>query len=118
MSAGRRLALRATVFQAGATVLVALILLPHGLPSALGALVGGGALVAGSGIAALAALGGGVQLAGAAIARLLAGVVLKWLVVVAVFVLGMAGFGLAPLPMLAGLLAATLAFVLAQILKR
>ena len=44
MSAGRRLALRATVFQAGATALVALTFLPHGLPSALGALVGGGAL--------------------------------------------------------------------------
>ena len=118
MSAGRRLALRATVFQAGATALVALTFLPHGLPSALGALVGGGALVAGSAIAALVALGGGVGPAGAAIARLLVGVVLKWVVVFAVFVFGMAGFGLPPLPMLAGLLAATLAFVLAQILKR
>jgi ATP synthase protein I len=118
MSAGRRLALRATVFQAGATVLVALALLPHGMPSALGVLVGGGALVAGSSLAALLALGGGVQPAGAAMARLLAGVVLKWVVAIAVFALGLAGLGLPPLPMLAGLLAATLAFVLAQILKR
>lgn len=118
MSAGRRLALRATVFQAGATALAALALLPHGMPSALGALTGGGALVAGSAVAALLALGGGVQPAGAAIARLLVGVVLKWVVVLAIFVFGMAGLGLPPLPMLAGLLAATLAFVLAQILKR
>lgn len=118
MFAGRRLASRVIAFQAGVTVLVALIFLIQGAPSAFGALVGGGAVAAGSVVAALVALGGGVQPAGAVMGRLLAGVLLKWLVVFAVFTLGLAGLKLPPLPMLAGVVAATLAFVPAQILKR
>lgn len=116
--AGRRLALRAIAFQAGAAALVALAFLAQSAPSALGALAGGGAVVAGGGIATLVALGGGVQPAGTVIGRLLAGVILKWLVVFAVLALALAGFKLPPLPMLAGVVAATLAFVLAQILNR
>ncbi|HUH90012.1 MAG TPA: hypothetical protein VLZ76_05045 [Lysobacter sp.] len=118
MSAGRRLALRAIAFQAGATALTTLAFLAHGVPSALGAVMGGGAVVAGGGVATLVALGGGVQPAGTVIGRLLAGVILKWLVVFAVLALGLAGFKLPPLPMLAGVVATTLAFVLAQILNR
>ena len=118
LSAGRRLALRAIVFQAGATALVALAFLAFGASSALAAAVGGGALVAGGAVAAIMALGGGVQPAGAAMGRLLAGLVLKWVVVFAFLALGMAVFGLPPLPMLVGVLAATLAFVLAQLLKQ
>lgn len=118
LSAGRRLASRAIVFQAGATALAALALLALGAPSALAAAVGGGALVAGGAVAAIIALGGGVQPVGVAMGRLLAGVILKWVVVFAVLALGMAVLRLPPLPMLVGVLAATLAFVLAQLLKR
>jgi F0F1-type ATP synthase assembly protein I len=118
LSAGRRLASRATAWQAGAAALVALAFLPLGAPSALSAAVGGGAVVAGGVVAALMALGGGIQPAGMAMGRLLAGVMLKWVVVFAVLTLGLAGFKLPPLPMLVGVLAATLAFVLANLLKR
>lgn len=112
------MAFRAIAFQAGATALTALAFLVQGANSALAALVGGSAVVAGSGVAAWIALGGGVQPAGAVLGRLLAGVGLKWVVVFAVFALGLAGLKLSPLPMLAGVVAATLAFVPAQILKR
>lgn len=118
LSAGRRLASRATAWQAGAAALVALAFLPFGAPSALAAAVGGGAIVAGGVVALLMALGGGIQPAGMAMGRLLAGVMLKWVVVFAVLTLGLAGFKLPPLPMLVGVLAATLAFVLANLLKR
>lgn len=118
LSAGRRLASRATAWQAGATALAALAFLLHGAPSALAAAVGGGAVVAGGAAAALVALGGGAQPAGAAMGRLLAGVMLKWVVVFAVLALGLAGLKLPPLPMLVGVLAATLAFVLVNLLKR
>lgn len=118
LSAGRRLALRAIVWQAGATVLVALASLAFGVQHALAALVGGGAVVAGNVAAAYMALGGGVQPAGMAMGRLLAGIMLKWLVAFALLGFGLAGLGLPPLPMLAGLLAVTLAYVLANLLQR
>ncbi len=118
MSAGRRLALRATAFQAGATVLTSLAFLVQGAEFALAALVGGFSVVAGGGLAALVSLGGGVSPAGAVIGRMLAGVIVKWLVVFAVLALGLAGFKLPPLPMLVAVVATMLAFVLAQILKR
>ena len=118
LSAGRQLASRAIAFQTGATGLATLAFLAFSAPSALAAMVGGGALVAGGAVAALIALGGGVQPAGGAMGRLLIGLILKWMVVFAILALGMAGFKLPPLPMLVGVLAATLAFVLAQLLKR
>ncbi|MGO1070220.1 hypothetical protein [Lysobacter sp. CA199] len=118
MSAGRRLASRAIAWQAGATALTALAFLSFGANFALAAAVGGGAAVAGSLVAARMALGGGVQPAGAAVGRLLAGVIFKWVAVLMVFGLGMVRWHLPPLPMLVGLLAATLAFVLANLLKR
>ena len=118
LSAGRRLASRAAAWQAGAAALVALAFLPLGAPMALAAAVGGGAVVAGGAVAALMALGGGIQPAGMAVGRLLAGVMLKWVVVFAVLAAGLAVFKLPPLPMLVGVLAGALAFVLANLLKR
>lgn len=118
LSAGRRLASRAIAWQAGATALAALAFLSLGASSALAAAVGGGAAVAGSLAAARMALGGGVQPAGSAIGRLLLGVIFKWVAVLTMLGLGMAVWRLPPLPMLVGLAAATLAFVLANLLKR
>ncbi|MGJ7903468.1 hypothetical protein [Lysobacter sp. 1R34A] len=118
LSAGRRLASRAIAWQFGAMALAALAFYPLGASHALAAAVGGGATVAGSLVAARMALGGGVQPAGMVVGRLLAGVIFKWVVVLAVLGLGMAWWRLPPLPMLVGLLAATLAFVLANLLKR
>jgi len=108
----------AIAWQAGATALVALAFYSKGASFALAAAVGGGAAVAGSLVAARMALGGGVQPAGMAVGRLLAGVIFKWVAVLTVFGLGLAWWRLPPLPMLVGLLAATLAFVLANLLKQ
>jgi F0F1-type ATP synthase assembly protein I len=118
LSAGRRLASRAIAWQAGATALTALAFYSLGAPSALAAAVGGGAAVAGNLAAARMALGGGVQPAGSAIGRLLLGVIFKWVAVLTVLGLGMAVWRLPPLPMLVSLSAATLAFALANLLKR
>jgi len=118
LSAGRRLASRALVWQACATVLVALAFLAAGASSALAAAMGGGAVLAGVLVSALVALGGGVQPAGMAIGRLLAGLVLKWFVVLVILAFGLAGLELPPLPLLVGVLAATLAYVLANLSRR
>ncbi|KIQ97544.1 ATP synthase protein I2 [Lysobacter sp. A03] len=92
--------------------------LAQGAESALAALVGGFALVAGGGLAALVALGGGVKPAGSVLGLMLAGVLVKWLVVFVVLAVGLAGFQLPPLPMLVAVVATMLAYVLAQILNR
>ncbi|RPE75843.1 ATP synthase protein I [Vulcaniibacterium tengchongense] len=113
LSAGRRLASRATAWQAGATALAALAFLPLGAPSALAAAVGGGALVLGSAVAGLIAFAGGVAPAGWAVGRLVAGTVSKWVVVLAALALGLAVLKLPPLPLLTGVLAALVALALA-----
>lgn len=118
LSAGRRLALRSIAWQAVATALVALAFLFQGAPQALGALAGGGSVVLGGAVATWVALGGGVQAAGMAMGRLLAGIMLKWVVVFAILGIGLAGLKLPPLPMLAGLLAVMLAYVLANLFKK
>lgn len=118
LTAGRRLASRAIAWQAAATTLVALAFLARGAPSALAAAIGGGAVVAGALVSARIALGGGVQPAGAAVARLLLGVGLKWVVVLAMLGYGLAGLRLPPLPMLVGVAVATLAYVLVHLSRR
>jgi ATP synthase protein I len=113
VAVGRRLALRAVVYQLAAVLLVALVALIWGLPQALAAAVGGLAVVAGGLAAARVAFGGGVVPAGAAMMRLLAGVVLKWVVVFAVLLLGVGVCKLAPLPLMAGMLTGLIAQMLA-----
>ncbi len=113
VAAGRRLALRAVVYQLAAVLLVALVFLLWGLPQALAAAVGGLAVVAGGLAAARVAFGGGVVPAGAAMLRLLVSVVLKWIVVFAVLLLGIGVWKLAPLPLMAGMLTGLIAQVLA-----
>ena len=118
IAAGRRLAQRATAWQAVATVLVALAFLAKGLPSVLAALVGGGAVTLAAWLSALVALGGGVSPAGTAFARLLMGMALKWLLVLVAIVIALGLFRLPGLPLMAGVIAATLALVLANSIKR
>lgn len=105
VAAGRRLALRAVVCQLGAVALVALAFLVQGGQAAAAAALGGLAGVLGNLLAATVALGGGVVPARAAFLRLWLGTLLKWVAVVTVFVLALAVWRLAPLPMLAGLAA-------------
>lgn len=77
--------------------------------------MGGLVVIAGSAVFARLALGGGFRGAAPAIGRLLAAVVLKWVVVVAVLALGLAVLRLPPLPLLAGMGAALLAVGMAAI---
>jgi F0F1-type ATP synthase assembly protein I len=112
-AAGRRAALRAVSIQAFVAALVALAFLVQGPRSALAAAVAGMAMVAGNALAAVTALGGGIQPARVAFARLLLGVLGKWMVVLAIFAVALEAWRLPPLPMLAGLAAGVLAYLLA-----
>jgi F0F1-type ATP synthase assembly protein I len=109
--------MRAVAIQAAVATLVALAFLALGTRQALGAAVGGIAMLAGNGLAAAVALGGGIQPAGAAFARLLLGTLLKWLVVLVVVVVALQAWRLPPLPILAGLAAGVLANLLALNLR-
>lgn len=118
LSAGRRLASRAIAWQAGATALASLAFLPFDARDALAAAAGGGAVVAAATVSMLIALGGGIRPAGFAIARLLLGMAAKWATVAIVLVLGLAVWRLPALPLLVGVLVATVAVVPAQLLNR
>ena len=115
VAAGRRVAQRAIVWQVIAVALAAgALLLLRGMPWALGALGGGGAVVVGSALSGLLALGGGVSPATGALARMLLGVLVKWVVVIGVLVLAVGVAGLPPAAVLAGVIAAMVAQVLAM----
>jgi F0F1-type ATP synthase assembly protein I len=105
--------MRAVSIQALVAVLVAAAFLVQSPRSALAAAVAGGAMVAGNALAAVTALGGGIQPAGAAFLRLLLGVLGKWVVVLTIFAVALEVWRLPPLPMLAGLAAGVLAYLLA-----
>ena len=94
---GRRLARRAIIWQAAAVAVAALAFLAKGADWALAV-----------------ALGGGVNPSTVALARLMAGVAVKWVVVVGVLLLGIALAGLPPLPMLVGVVVALVAQLLAM----
>lgn len=112
VAAGRRLVLRAAVWQTGAVLLVALLFLPWGLPRAVAAVVGGLAIVVGALLAAWMAFGGGVLGAVSAVLRLVAGMVVKWVMVIGVLVVGAGLYKLPPLPLLAGVITGLVAQVL------
>ena len=112
VATGRRLVLRAAVWQTGAVLLVALLFLLRGVPQALAAAVGGLAIVAGALLAAWMAFGGGVLGAVSAMLRLVAGMVVKWVVVIGVLVIGAGLYKLPPLPLLAGVITGLMAQVL------
>ena len=111
-AAGRRLALRAMAYQMVAVLLVALVFLIQGVSAALAALLGGASVVLGSALAANVALGGGVVPARLAFFRLVLGTGIKWLVVVTIFALALGVGRLPPLPLLAGLAVALIAYPL------
>lgn len=115
--ASRRLAQRAAASQALATLLVALGWWWQSPQAALAALVGGGALTVGSWASARVALGGGVVPAGAAFVRLLAGLALKWLLVIGGLVVGLGMYRLPPLPLVTGVMGAALGMALAGLTR-
>ena len=114
IATGRRAAMRAVAIQAIVALLVALAFLAAaGWRQGLAAAVGGIAMLAGNGLAAAVALGGGIQPAGAAFARLLLGTLGKWVVALVVVAVALGPLRLPPLPLLAGLAAGMLAYLLA-----
>lgn len=112
IAAGRRSALRAVAVQGIAVACVALAFLLQGPASALSAAWGGLAMMGGNALAAGVALGG-ITPAGTALGRLMLGSLLKWLVALAGFAIGSGAWRLPPLPMLLGLVAGLLAYLLA-----
>jgi len=114
VAVGRRLAQRAIAWQAVAIAVTALAFLAKGADWALAAGLGGAAIALGGWLSSVIALGGGVNPSTGALARLLAGVALKWVVVVAVLLLGVGMAGLSPVPMLAGVIVALFAQLLAM----
>lgn len=112
IAAGRRSVLRAVAVQSLVAGVLALLWLPQGPRQALAAGLGGLALVLGNVAAAQVALGGIVP-ARIAFGRLLLGTLAKWSVAMAVFAIALAVWRLPPLPMLAGLVAGLLAYLLA-----
>ena len=102
LAAGRRSALRAVACQAVVGVLVSLAFLVEGPQSAASAGIAGGSLALGGASAAVLALGGVVN-ARAAFARLMLGMLVKWCVVIAAFVVALGIWRLPPVPMLVGL---------------
>jgi F0F1-type ATP synthase assembly protein I len=113
MAAGRRQARSVVVAQTLVTFAAALAFLVQGTDAALSALMGGGAVTAGSALMAWRAFAGGVSGAGPALVRLFGGLALKWLVIVAALYFALARFALPPLPLLAGVCAALVASLLA-----
>lgn len=118
VAAGWRLALRATAFQLVAALLVALAFLPAGMKPAVSAGVGGLAVALGGLAASWVAFGKDVSPAMGALGRVVAGMLLKWCVVILVVALALAGLKLPPLPLLVGLVMATLVFVVTHSIRR
>jgi F0F1-type ATP synthase assembly protein I len=111
IAASRRSALRAAAVQAVVALPVALaFLVGDGTRAAAAAALGGLALALGNAVAATLSLRGALP-ARFAFAALLAGTALKWLVVFAALGVGLRGWQLPPLPMLAGLVAGLVAWL-------
>ena len=109
VAAGRRLARRTAALQAAATLATALAFLLSGVDAALGALAGGTAMTLGSLLAAWKGFSGGVATAGVVLGRLLAGLAMKWFVVVGGLYLAIGVWRLPAVPVLAGVIVAAVA---------
>ncbi|MBJ6982232.1 hypothetical protein [Luteimonas sp. MC1572] len=105
---GWRLVRRALIWQVVAVAVLALAFLPVGAAWSLAALAGGGAIAIGGALSGALALGGGVGPATGALMRMVLGLAVKWVVVVAALVLAV---GVARLPALAALAGVVVALV-------
>jgi ATP synthase protein I len=119
ISAHRRVLAQAVVPQAVATALAAVAALAfRGAPWSLGVLAGGGATLVGGWLSMRLALGGGVGPGTTALLRVLGGVLVKWVVVIAVLLAAVAWAGWPPAAVLAGALVALVAQVVALARRR
>ena len=111
IAAGRRLARRVAAIQVAATLAAALVCLIWGAQAGIGALAGGLTMAVGSGLAGWSAFGGGVAGGGVLLGRLLLGAALKWIVIAVGLYLAIAIWRLPAPAVLAGAVAATLAWL-------
>lgn len=111
---GRRLARRAVIWQAAAVAVAALAFLAKGVEWALAVVLGGAAVAVGGWLSSVIALGGGANPSMVALARLMAGMGLKWAVVIGALLLGISLAGLAPMPMMVGVIVALAAQMVAM----
>jgi ATP synthase protein I len=102
---GRRLALRLLLWQLVAAMIVGLAFLVHGIQWAIAAAAGAAVVALGNAMLA-ARVFRGVAPAGVVYGRLLAGVILKWVVVIGGFFAILVKYKLPPLAALTGLGAA------------
>jgi len=116
LAAGRQFARKAALLQLGAGVLAAAVAgLAWGAGHAAGAFTGAAAAALGTTGLARVALGGGIQPARVIYLRMLAGMLVKWLLVGVLLWLAMARWRFPPLAVLAGLALAMLVFPLAHL---
>lgn len=113
MAAGRRLTQRCVQAQLAVAVVLGLLFWLGSTQAALAAALGGGLMAAGTAMAGWRGFSRAAPAASDALWRLVGGLLIKWLVVLLGLLLGLALWRLPPLPLLAGLLAGELAFVLA-----
>ena len=90
---------------------VAAVFLIQDARAAAGAAVGGLAMAAGHALAAAVSFAGGIQPAGMAFARLLLGALGKWLLTLAIVALALEVWRLPPLPVVVGVTAGVLAYL-------
>ncbi len=113
---GRQQARKELLAHVLAVAVVALALLAASPAHALAAALGGGALALGGWLSAWVALGGQTPAAaGLALGRLVTGLVLKWALLLAALLLGLAVWHLPPAALVGGVLVALLAQVLAML---
>jgi F0F1-type ATP synthase assembly protein I len=110
---GRRLALRIVLVQLLVAALLALAFLLQGTRSAMAAGMGGGAVVLGSGALALRAFTARPVAPNIALLRMLTGMALKWVLILATLYIALVRFALPPLPLLLGAIVTTMSFLFA-----
>ncbi|MDR1075286.1 MAG: hypothetical protein LBL59_03000 [Xanthomonadaceae bacterium] len=118
VAAGRQLARSVIVWQGVAVILASLVARSKGTMWGEAVLTGGSSVVIGYWVSALLALGGGVRSAGVALGWLLAGMLLKWLLIILVVVVAVAGFRMPALAVLLGVFIAISAYALANSIRR
>jgi hypothetical protein len=112
LASGRRLALRIVLLQFAVALLVGSVFLVLGRREAASAAAG--AVVVALGTAAMSArMFSGISGAGLALGRLLAGMILKWVVIAGGLVMILFQFKLPPLAAITGLVAAYAVYLLA-----
>ena len=112
LASGRRLALRIMLLQFAVALLAGFVFLALGRREAMSAAAGAALVALGTALMSVRFFGG-VNGAGPALSRLLAGMLLKWIVIVGGLVVILFQYKLPPLAAITGLVAAYAVYLLA-----